>query len=133
MQHSHVLSLPHGGITVITVAKDTLAAINEGTCWSGPTPVVAELIDEFVQALGAAPGPVVVDIRDTQYIDHASVDVLFRLAKLVASHTGSGFICCSSEVKAILVDLLQLNKVCPTATNLNEIMKELAGRQTGQV
>src|SRR5262245_28325897 len=132
MQHRHVKSLPQGGITVVAVAKDTLAAINEGTCWSGPTPLVAELLDEFVQAMGAAPGPVVVDIRDTQFIDHASVSVLFRLARLVADRNKRGFICCSSAVKEIL-DACRLNTVCPTAAKLEEAMTELAGGQTAQV
>lgn len=131
MEHIHVKSLPHGRVTVVTVAKDTLAAINEGTCRSGPSPLVAELLDEFIQDMGAAPGPVVVDIRDTQLIDHASMSVLFRLARLVVDHNKRGFICCSSEVKQVL-DLCRLNTVCPTAANLEEAMTELADGQTTQ-
>ena len=114
---------------MVAVAKDTLAAINEETWRSGPPPLVAELLDEFGRALGAAPGPLVVDIRDTQFLDHASVSVLFRLARLVAEHNKRGFICCSSEVKEIL-DACRLNTVCPTTTRLEEAMTELAVGQT---
>jgi anti-anti-sigma factor len=128
MQHRHVKALPLEGITAIAVAKDTLAGINEWTCRCGPTPLVAELLDEFVQAMGAAPGPVVVDIQDMQFIDHAGVDVIFRLARLVASHNKRGLICCSSRVKEIL-DACRLNTVCPTAANLEDALTDLAGGQ----
>ena len=132
MQHRHVTCVPLGGITVVAVSKDTLAAINEGTCWSGPTPLVAELLDESAQVMKAAPGAVVIDVRDTQFIDHASVSVLFQLARLVADHKKGGFISCSSEVKEIL-DVCRLNTVCPTTTRLEEATTELAGGQTAQV
>lgn len=126
MQHNHVKSMPLGGITVVAVAKDALAAINEGTCWSGPPPLVAEVLDEFVQALAAAPGPVVIDIRDTQSLDHASVFVVFRLAKLVADRKKGGLLCCSGELKETL-EVCGLNRVCPSVTTLEEAMTALAG------
>src|SRR5262245_12536963 len=131
MQHRYVKSMPLGGVTVVAVAKETLATINEGTCWSGPSPLVAELLDEFRQALGAAPGPVVVDSRDTQVLDHASVFVLVRLARLVAEYNKRGLICCSSEVKGI-IDVCRLNAVCPTAGTLEEALTELAAGRTAQ-
>lgn len=126
MQHCHVKSVPQGDITVIAVAKDTLAAINEATCAAGPSPLVAELMDEFVQIMGAASGPVVVDIRDTNFIDHASVAVLFRLARLLADQNKRARICCSSRVKEVL-NVCRVNTICPTFTELKDAMAELAG------
>ncbi len=128
MQHPHVNSVPLGTVTLIAVAKDTLAAVNEQTCWSGPTPLVSDLLEEFVQAITAAPGSVVVDIRDTQFIDHASVSVVFQLAKLVVNQNKRGFICCSSDVKEIL-DLCRLSTLCPTTAKLEEAVAELGGEK----
>src|SRR5438552_2355816 len=131
MQHRHVKSLPLGGATVVAIARDTLEAIDEATCWSGPTPQVAELLDEFVQAIEAAPGGVVVDMRDTRFLDHASVSVVFRLARLLAEHNKPRLICCSREVKGIL-DVCRLNTICLNATDLEEAVAVLAQGQKVQ-
>lgn len=74
MPHRHIKSLPLGSVTVVAVARDILEAIN------GPTPLIAELHTEFVQAIGAAPDGVVVDMRDTRFLDHASLEVVCRWA-----------------------------------------------------
>jgi anti-anti-sigma regulatory factor len=128
MQYRHVTSLSRDGITLVAITKDTLAAINEGTCWSGPNPLVGELLDEFTEALKVTPGPVIVDIRDTRLIDKASLSALFQLVRLVAKHDKRGFICCSSEVKNVL-DVCKVDTICPTTSNLDEAVTALAAEQ----
>lgn len=131
MQHYHVKSLSLGNVTVIAVAKDTLEAINEVTCADGPTPLVRELLDEFVQALGPASGGVVVDLRETEFVDHASLSVVYRLAKLLAEHNKPRLFCCSRDVKAI-IDVCRLNEICPCVTEFEEAVAELAQVQGNQ-
>ena len=124
MQHKYVKVLSRGGVTVLAIAGDTLADINEYTCRSGDTPQVKELIEEFRQAAGMAPGSVVVDVREADVLDHASVSVLFRLAKILMDHSKPRLICCSPSVKE-LFDIFRLETICASVTELEVAVAEL--------
>lgn len=128
MQYRHVQSLTQGDISLVAVASSTLAGINEGSCWSGPSPLIGELLNEFDKVLAAASGSIILDIRDMPCLDHASVSVLFRLAKRLADAKKRGVICCSSDVKEIL-EVCRLNAVCPIVINVKEAMALLSGSE----
>jgi anti-anti-sigma regulatory factor len=120
MQHRHVgLVSIHNDITVVCLPQVTLEAINEHTCalGLGQSPLVAEFLDEFAYAIQAARGGVLVDMRDTRYLDHASVALMCRLAKLLAKRNLPWVICCSPEVKDIL-EVCLLTMIGPYATDL---------------
>ena len=126
MQYQHLKSLTRGTVTVVAIAKGTLEAINEENYL---TPQVAELHDEFAQAISADPGAVVVDLRDTHFLDHAGVSVMFRLTKLLAERNQPRMICCSREVRDVLV-LCRLTSICPCVTELEEAVARLAEVQS---
>ena len=125
MQPSHIQSSSQGSVSVLSLAKESLAAINENTCGSGPSPLVAELTDEFVHAIQASPHSIVIDIRDLSFLDHANVAFLFKLVRLLGKNNKRGCICCSSNVKQGL-DVVGMTKLCPTVADLDKAIAALA-------
>jgi anti-anti-sigma regulatory factor len=127
MQFRHVAVLHHGPVTVVAIRKAALVEINE---FNHPSPVATELLAEVGQAVAAASGGIVLDMRDTESLDHASVAFLVRLAKLLADCNQPWTICCSDGVKEIL-DLCRLGDICPVVSALDVAVTKVAQRQTG--
>jgi anti-anti-sigma regulatory factor len=115
MPPQHIAVLHVGDVTVVAIAKVALAAINED---NHPSPVLGELCEEFGQAAAAASGGIVVDMRDTEFLDHASVSALFRLGKLLANRSKPWAICCSPAVKQVL-HICKFDLICPVVTALD--------------
>jgi anti-anti-sigma regulatory factor len=133
MQYRHVGPVAVGNdLTVVCLPKVTLEAINEDTCALGPTPLVAAFLDEFASAIQAAQGGVLVDMRDTPYLDHASVAVMVRLAKLLAKRHLPWVILCSPEVKAIL-EVCRFTMIGPCATDLEAAVTQSLFGKAGQL
>jgi anti-anti-sigma regulatory factor len=122
MQFRHLTTQARGIVTVIAISPSNLESIDE---WDYPNQTVAELLDEFGRAVAEAPAGVVVDIRETRTLNHASVAVLARLARVLSEHGRPGVLCCSSQVKEIL-DLCRINRLCPCWTDLEESVAEIA-------
>jgi anti-anti-sigma regulatory factor len=127
MPYHHIAVLHRGTVTMVAIAKAALAAIKES---DHPSPVLGELCEEFSQAAAAASGAIVIDMRDTDYLDHASVSAVFRLAKLLADRSKPRAICCSDGVKEIL-DVCRLGDICPSVTALDVAVTTVAQKQTG--
>jgi anti-anti-sigma factor len=122
MQFQHLKLLARGNATVIAIAKSTLAEINEENYSTSP---VAELLDEFARAISATPGAVIIDLRDTHFLDSAGMSVVFRLARLLAERNQPRLICCSPGVQDVLV-VCRLTSICPCVTELEEAVARLA-------
>jgi hypothetical protein len=115
MDFRNITVLHRGDATLVEVPKAVVAAINEHNY---PSPLAAELLAEFGQAIATAPAGIVLDMRDTEYVDHASVDVVFRLARQLADRNKPRAICCSEPIKDVL-DACRIGSFCPTVTALD--------------
>jgi hypothetical protein len=125
MQSRHVSTERRGEATIVAVAKATLEGMGE---WDYPDDSAVGLLDEFARAVAGAPAGVVVDVRDTEVLNHASVAVVSRLARMLAEHNRPRVICCSRQVKEIL-DLCRVNSLYPCRTSLEEALAELGRGQ----
>jgi anti-anti-sigma regulatory factor len=115
MEFRNVTVLHRGNITLIAVPKTVLAAINESNY---PSSVSVELVAQFGEAIAATPAGIILDLRDTDYLDHATVSVVTRLVKLLADRNKPRAICWPDAAKEIL-DVCGIRSFCPTVTDLD--------------
>ena len=122
MQLQHTSTELRGDVTVVTILKATLEGIDESEY---PSDRTRQLAVEFEQAVADAPGSVVVDIRDTEFLNHSSVVTLSQVVRTLVGHGKSGVICCSSNIKAVL-DIVKVSAHCPCRTSMEESLAALS-------
>lgn len=98
MSYQHLSTKIIGSKNVVTLINDTIEMIDECTYPDSPT---LELIDEFADAVRRGTNDVVLDARRVNTLNHASLDLLFKLARSANECGRKMTICCKEPVKEV--------------------------------